>query len=53
MKKFYINYSHRKIEYYIDFNNTVSALNIYFKSRELAEKLMLQYDEEFVTYLSY
>ena len=26
---------------------------MYIKSRELAEKLMLQYDEEFVTYLSY
>ena len=26
---------------------------MYIKSKELAEKLMLQYDEEFVTYLSY
>lgn len=26
---------------------------MYIKSRELAEKLILQYDEEFVTYLSY
>lgn len=26
---------------------------MYVKSRELAEKLILQYDEEFVTYLSY
>ena len=26
---------------------------MYIKSKELAEKLMLQYDDEFVTYLSY